>query len=199
MANFEPKLQSYYKNIIYEVGCDEAGRGCLAGPVFAAAVMLDPQKPIQGLNDSKKLSSAARMELKLEIESKSLCWAVIQLSAEVIDEINILRASLKGMSDAVLSLKIQPCCVLVDGHIQLPDLPYSQHCFVKGDGKYQSIAAASILAKTSRDLYMDQIHSEFPMYLWKQNKGYPTRAHRLAIEKYGSCKYHRKSFTFKSP
>lgn len=193
----EAKLKTYYKNILYEVGCDEAGRGCMAGPVFAAAVMLNPERPIEGINDSKKLNTATRLALESEIKEKSICWSVIQIDAEIIDKINILRASLKAMADAVKNMDKEPSCVLVDGHFELPDLPYTQYCFVKGDGKYQSIAAASILAKTSRDLYMDQIHKEFPMYLWNQNKGYPTNSHRLAIEQFGLSKYHRKTFQFK--
>lgn len=194
----EPNLQTYYKNSLYEAGCDEAGRGCLAGPVFGAAVMLDPDRPILGLNDSKKLSAHSRLVLKEEIEDKALSWAVVQLDADVIDQINILRASLKAMSFAVLKLDKTPRSVLVDGTFKLPDLPHPQFCFVKGDGRFQSIAAASILAKTYRDLYMEQIHFEFPVYLWNRNKGYPTDAHRKAIEKYGLSVYHRKSFSFRS-
>ncbi|MBK9109359.1 MAG: ribonuclease HII [Saprospiraceae bacterium] len=169
----------------------------MAGPVFAAAVMLDPEKPIKGINDSKKLNAPTRLALASEIKEKAVCWSVIQVSADVIDATNILRASLKAMAEAVHKLDKEPSCVLVDGHIKLPDLPYEQYCFVKGDGKYQSIAAASILAKTSRDLYMEEIHTEFPEYLWNQNKGYPTIAHRIAIEQFGLCKYHRKTFQFK--
>jgi ribonuclease HII len=193
----EPKLQTYYKNILYEAGCDEAGRGCLAGPVFAAAVMLDPKLPIEGLNDSKKLVPALRCRLRKEIEEKALCWAVVSIGAEEIDRLNILKATLRGMFLALQKLSRTPEFVLVDGHMKIPGLDLEQQCFVKGDARFESIAAASILAKTHRDEYMESIHNQFPVYGWNQNKGYPTELHRRAIFQFGLCPYHRKSFTFK--
>ncbi|MBK8954348.1 MAG: ribonuclease HII [Saprospiraceae bacterium] len=190
-------MLTYYKNILYEAGCDEAGRGCLAGPVYAAAVMLDPEHPIDGLNDSKKLSKTARQKLRKEIEEKAACWAVVAMDAGEIDRINILKASLSAMAQAVLRLSQTPVFVLVDGHMNIPGLPLEQQCFVKGDARFQSIAAASILAKTHRDAYMESIHHLFPVYGWNQNKGYPTELHRKAIVQFGLSDFHRKSFTFK--
>ncbi|MGB3084398.1 MAG: ribonuclease HII [Saprospiraceae bacterium] len=190
-------LKTYYKNILYEAGCDEAGRGPLAGPVFAAAVILDPNQEILGLNDSKKLNEKERNILRTEIESKALCWSVCKLEPIEIDQINILQASLKAMRICLLDLKIRPTSIIIDGNKKIPHLEIEQYCIVKGDAKFQSIAAASILAKTHRDQYMLEIHQEFPLYGWNQNKGYPTLKHRMAIQQFGICKYHRKSFQMK--
>lgn len=187
---------SYYKNIYYESGCDEAGRGCLAGPVFAAAVILDPERPILGLKDSKLLKIKEREMLRSIIEGQALAWAVVQIDPATIDQINILQASLRAMKEAVQKLSAEPVLVLVDGSIQIPDLGIPQLAVVKGDQKFQTIAAASILAKTHRDEFMLEIHREFPQYGWDQNKGYPTIKHREAIVEHGLCRYHRKSFSF---
>lgn len=187
-------LRTYYKNNLYEAGCDEAGRGPLAGPVFAAAVILDRNQPIKGINDSKKLTAQERQLLKKEIESKSICWAISYLEPKEIDQINILQASLKAMRTCVLELVVKPQSIIVDGNKKIPFLEIPQYCIIKGDQLYQSIAAASILAKTYRDEYMMRIHEEFPHYGWFQNKGYPTLKHRIAIREFGICKYHRKTF-----
>lgn len=192
------KLKTYYKKVLYEAGCDEAGRGCLAGPVFAAAVILDINKPIKGLNDSKILSVGKRAELKLEIEEKAVCYAVQFINAAEIDEINILKASLKAMQKAVMELSPEPAHILIDGKFPIPDCSLPQYPIIKGDGLYQSIAAASILAKTYRDDYMKRLSSFFPEYNWSNNKGYPTKDHILAIQKYGRCSHHRMSFKMKS-
>lgn len=194
----KPFLATYYKNIKYEAGCDEAGRGCLAGPVFAAAVILNPKRPIVGLDDSKKLSAERRKQLRSEIEEKAFRWHVHQCSPEVIDRINILQASLKAMYESLRGLSFRPSLVLVDGHIPIPYLEYPQQCIVKGDAQYQSIAAASILAKTYRDEYMEKLHVEFPAYQWNANKGYGTAKHIIAIEKFGLTPHHRKTFTIKN-
>lgn len=191
-------LKTYYKKVLYEAGCDEAGRGSLAGPVFAAAVILDIDKPIIGLNDSKVLSSAKREELKLEIKEKAVCYAVQYINAQEIDEINILKASLKAMKNAILELSILPSNVLIDGKFPIPEFSLPQYPIIKGDGIYQSIAAASILAKTYRDDYMNKLSEYFPEYQWLKNKGYPTKDHILAIQKYGRCCHHRMSFKIKS-
>jgi ribonuclease HII len=177
-----------------ETGTDEAGRGCLAGPVTAAAVILPNDFKNEILNDSKQLSEKKRLLLKPIIETQALCFAVTHLEPQVIDEINILNASIKAMQESILKLNPMPHYIIVDGNRFKPlkNIPHS--CIIKGDSKYLSIAAASILAKTYRDEYMNQIHEEFPMYNWKQNKGYPTLEHREAIRKYGTTKYHRMSF-----
>lgn len=187
-------LLSNYSKLTLEAGTDEAGRGCLAGPVTAAAVILPENCLIEKLNDSKKLSELTRDRLKPIIEELALSYKVIHLEPEIIDEINILNASIKAMQHCITGLSPVPEYIIVDGNRFKPvnDIPYS--CIVKGDSKYLSIAAASILAKTYRDEYMNRIHEEFPMYNWKQNKGYPTVEHREAIQKYGITKYHRKSF-----
>lgn len=183
----------YYENLI-EAGCDEAGRGCLAGSVYAAAVILprDYDNPL--LNDSKKLSPRLRYQLRGQIQQDALAWAVGIVTAEEIDRINILKASLLAMHRALDLLKVRPEAIIADGNRFAPyhDLPYTT--IVKGDGKYQAIAAASILAKTYRDDYMEQLHEEYPMYDWKSNKGYPTRKHREGIRRFGICPYHRKSY-----
>lgn len=177
-----------------EVGCDEAGRGCLAGPVVAAAVILPKNFKCLMLDDSKKLSEKKRLELKLIIEDTALAFAVGVLDNQEIDEINILNASFRAMHRALDQLTQQADCILVDGNrfITYPSIPHE--CEVKGDGRYASIAAASILAKTYRDALMLQLHEEFPIYQWHNNKGYPTKAHREAIKIHGACKYHRKTF-----
>jgi ribonuclease HII len=187
-------LQSYYKFNSYEAGCDEAGRGCLAGPVVAAAVILNPEKPIHGLQDSKKLTESQRLNLRREIIEKALAWSVREQSPREIDRLNILRASLRAMALCIMDLSPQPQLVLVDGNKKIPMEHIPQVPIVKGDGLYQSIAAASILAKTHRDELMEQLHRDFPQYGWDQNKGYPTVVHKRAIEKYGFTVHHRRSF-----
>jgi len=181
-------------NELTEAGCDEAGRGCLAGPVFAASVILPPDFVCEELNDSKQLSEKARYKLRPYIEENALAWAVGVVSQEEIDEINILNASFLAMHRAVSQLKIRPQHLLIDGNRfkKYEDIPHT--CIIKGDGKYMSIAAASILAKTYRDDFMLNIHDEFPGYDWNNNKGYPTLKHRKAIKEYGITPYHRKTF-----
>jgi len=187
-------LSKYKEEVQFEAGCDEAGRGCLAGPVFAAAVILPANFSNFQINDSKKLSEKMRFELRPEIQAKSLAWAVAMVENEQIDKINILNASIMAMQKAIQQLSIKPEFIIVDGNrfSRFENIPYQ--CIVEGDAKYYSIAAASILAKTYRDEYMQKIHHEFPYFQWMQNKGYPTMAHRKAIENYGICKYHRRSF-----
>jgi ribonuclease HII len=188
-------LKKFYQQAVIEAGCDEAGRGCLAGPVFAAAVILSGQKRIAGLDDSKKLAAHNRNELRLEIEEKALAWAVSSCSVQEIDKLNILKASFTAMHRAIAKLTIIPELLLIDGNRFLP-YPKTKHVtIVKGDAKFQSIAAASILAKTYRDEFMAAQHALFPQYNWLQNKGYPTAAHRKAIEQFGITPLHRKSFT----
>lgn len=182
-----------HKNTI-EAGCDEAGRGCLAGPVFAAAVILPEEYSHPVLNDSKKLSHKQRNILRLEIEKNAIAWAVAECSAEEIDSINILNASFLAMHRAVSKLGIRPQHLLIDGNRFRPyeDIPHT--CIIKGDGKYFSIAAASVLAKTYRDEYMEKLDKDFPVYNWKTNKGYPTLSHRKALVEFGVCAHHRHSF-----
>lgn len=177
-----------------EAGTDEAGRGCLAGPVTAAAVILPPGFSNPILNDSKQLSEKKRTLLKPLIEKEALAFGVVHLGIETIDEINILNASIKAMHLALDDMKLRPEYIIVDGNRfkDYKDIPHN--CIIKGDSKFMSIAAASVLAKTFRDAYMEQLHFEYPMYNWRKNKGYPTREHREAIAKYGITKYHRKSF-----
>ncbi len=179
---------------ILEAGCDEAGRGCLAGPVFAAAVILPSGFENETLNDSKQLKEKTRYELRTVIEREALAWAVAEVSPAEIDKINILNASFLAMHKAIAKLEIQPEHLLIDGNRfkKYENIPHT--CIVKGDGKYMSIAAASILAKTYRDDYMKQLHKEFPQYAWDRNKGYPTIVHRKAIELYGVSPYHRLSY-----
>ena len=187
-------LKSHMNTGLVEAGCDEAGRGCLAGSVYAAAVILPEDYVNDALNDSKQLSASRRYELRREIERDALAWAVGVVTPEEIDEINILNASILAMHRALDQLTLRPEAIIVDGNRFKPYrfIPYTT--VVKGDGKYLSIAAASILAKTYRDDYMDRLAEEFPQYGWTENKGYPTRAHREAIKKYGPTPYHRKSF-----
>jgi len=186
------ELCSQYE--LLEAGCDEAGRGCLAGPVFAAAVILPPDFPDPLLNDSKQLSEKQRDKLRPIIEREAIAWAVEAVSAARIDEINILNASIEGMNLAANRLDPRPQFLAIDGNRfrSMFDLPYA--CFVKGDGRFADIAAASVLAKTHRDEYMYRIAEEFPMYGWQKNKGYPTRDHRLAIREHGLTSHHRLSF-----
>lgn len=188
------QLLPFFKKGILEAGCDEAGRGCLAGPVVAAAVILPPDFDYGILDDSKKLSEKQRKELRPLIENGALAWAVEMVSNEEIDKVNILNASFLAMNRAVQKLKVKPELLLIDGNRFRPqsDIPFT--CMVKGDGRFFSIAAASVLAKTWRDEFMEKIHHEFPQFDWKKNKGYPTRKHREAITKYGVTQYHRMSF-----
>ncbi|MFA7381593.1 MAG: ribonuclease HII [Bacteroidia bacterium] len=188
-------LKKFYQYEVLEAGCDEAGRGCLAGPVFAAAVMLDKTKRISGLDDSKKLSEKRRLLLRNEIENKALAWAVAQIDVNELDKINILNASIKAMQTAAGKLSTTPQLLLIDGNRFKPykDIPY--RCVVDGDALYQSIAAASILAKTYRDAYMLRLHEQFPQYAWNKNKGYGTVEHRKAIVRFGTTEHHRKSFS----
>ncbi len=187
-------LQFCMRSDCVEAGCDEAGRGCLAGPVFAAAVILPSDFYCEKLNDSKQLSEKERAELRPIIEKNALCYAVEICTPEEIDEINILWASVKAMQKALAKLTTRPQHILVDGNRFRPfeDIPHT--LVVKGDGKYMSIAAASVLAKTYRDEYMQKLHERIPVYDWARNKGYPTKSHREAIKKYGITEYHRKSF-----
>ena len=187
-------LKSHYYTDLVEAGCDEAGRGCLAGSVYAAAVILPPDYDNALLNDSKKLTEKRRYALRDDIIRDAVAWAVGVVTPEEIDRINILRASFLAMHRALDQLKVRPEAVIVDGNRFTPyrDLPYTT--IVKGDGKYQSIAAASILAKTFRDGYMDALAKEYPYYDWQSNKGYPTRAHREGIRLHGISPYHRKSY-----
>jgi ribonuclease HII len=187
-------LQLKFSNCILETGTDEAGRGCLAGPVTAAAVILPANFENKILNDSKQLSEKVRERLKPIIEEQAISFAVTHLEPLVIDEINILNASIQAMQESILKLNPKPEYIIVDGNRFKPLLDIPHSCIVKGDAKFMSIAAASVLAKTYRDEYMNRIHEEFPMYNWKQNKGYPTEEHREAIRKYGVTKYHRMSF-----
>ena len=207
-------LSKSYSNLILECGTDEAGRGCLAGPVTAAAILLPDNFELNLLNDSKQLSEKIREKLKPEIEEKAISFAITHIFPNEIDEINILNASMKAMQECIFQLNPTPEYIIVDGNRPLngklgmkqktgkiftieeiellKSIPNTS--IIKGDSKYLSIAAASVLAKTYRDEYMDKIHEEFPMYNWKKNKGYPTIEHRNAIKKYGPCKYHRMSF-----
>lgn len=187
-------LKSHYYSNLIEAGCDEAGRGCLAGSVFAAAVILPSDYDNHVLNDSKQLSRKKRNELREVIMQAAVEWAVGEVSPQEIDEINILRASFLAMHRALDQLKVRPQAIIVDGNRFTPyhDIPYTT--IVKGDAKYQSIAAASILAKTFRDDYMDQLAEEYPQYHWESNMGYPTREHRAAIQQYGVTPYHRRSY-----
>jgi ribonuclease HII len=182
-----------YKNLV-EAGCDEAGRGCLAGPVFAAAVILPKNFRHPVLNDSKKLSPKQRLELRGEIIEAAIAWNVASVSNAEIDELNILRASIKAMHLAIDGLKRVPEFLLIDGNRFYPYKKIGHRTIVRGDGLYFSIAAASVLAKTSRDEYMEKLDADFPCYGWKRNKGYPTSHHRRAIAEYGISPFHRKTF-----
>lgn len=187
-------LKSYFKKNEIEAGCDEAGRGCLAGPVYAAAVILPRSFKHPLLNDSKLLTKEHRNLLRPIIEEKAIAWAVGKVNPKEIDKINILNASFLAMHRAVKKLEITPSLLLIDGNRFNPFPKIPHHCIVKGDSKYRSIAAASILAKTYRDAYMEKLAKKFPDYSWITNKGYPTKAHRSAIQLHGSTKHHRMSF-----
>ncbi len=186
-------LRSYDKSKLV-AGTDEAGRGCLAGPVTAAAIILPKNFKNKILNDSKVMSLKNRNLLRNLIHENSFDFAVTHIFMEEIDNMNILNASITAMQRSIIKLKTKPDCIIVDGNRFKPLDSIPHECIIKGDGKFLSIAAASVLAKTHRDEYMEKIHEEFPMYNWIKNKGYPTREHRAAIEKYGITKYHRKSF-----
>ncbi|MCL3782306.1 ribonuclease HII [Prolixibacteraceae bacterium JC049] len=200
MTNTKTKrLAKYHQKGVIEAGCDEAGRGCLAGPVVAAAVILPPRFTNKTLNDSKQLTEKQRYELREIIEKKAITWAVGIVSPEEIDEINILNASFLAMHRAIDQLNQVPEHLLIDGNRfkDYKEIPHT--CMVKGDGRFYSIAAASILAKTYRDDIMLELHKDFPNYQWDKSKGYPTKAHRSAIEKYGITEHHRKSFKLIEP
>ena len=187
-------LQAYYQNELIEAGCDEAGRGCLAGPVFAAAVILPRDFFHPLLNDSKQLTEEERYELQPYIQEHALSYAVASLCNRQIDKINILKASFKSMHLAIKQLTIEPGLLLIDGNRFTKYKKIPHKCIVQGDGLYASIAAASILAKTYRDDFMKELHRKFPRYNWAQNKGYATREHQVALEAYGPSKFHRRSF-----
>ncbi len=187
-------LETRYRYDLCEAGCDEAGRGCLAGPVFAAAVILPPDFHDPRLNDSKQMTERNRERLREIIEREAVAWAVEAVAPARIDQINILNASFEGMSLAVARLDPQPEFLLIDGNRFRPQTEIPYRCIVKGDGKYADIAAASVLAKTHRDEYMRQLAEEYPQYGWRTNKGYPTRQHRLAIREHGITPHHRLSF-----
>ena len=193
------KLKPYFKIHQLEAGLDEAGRGCLAGPVFAAAVVLDPKHPIPGLDDSKALSAEKRKKLRLLIEERALAWCVAQASHEEIDDINILNASFLAMHRSVQGLHLTPDVLLVDGNRFKPFPGIEHYCMVKGDATFQSIAAASILAKEHRDAHMEDLHPLHPVYGWNQNMGYPTPEHKRAVFLHGLSPFHRKSFKAKPP
>ncbi len=187
-------LRPWHRHPAMEAGIDEAGRGCLAGPVTAAAVILPRDFELAGLDDSKKLSAKKREKLRQKIEEQALAWAVAMVDNHRIDEMNILRATWAAMHEAVKKLKKAPQLLLVDGRNFLPYKKIPHICIIKGDSKYASIAAASILAKTHRDHYMQEIHRQYPVYGWEINKGYPTAYHRSALRRYGPSPYHRMTF-----
>lgn len=188
------RLKNHLKKGQIEVGCDEAGRGCYAGPVYAAAVILDPKKRNTSLNDSKKLNKKTRDELRLWIEKNALGWAVGIVSAKEIDEINILNASFLAMHRAINQLKLDFDHLLIDGNRFTPYKSVAHTCIIKGDGKFKNIAAASILAKTHRDECMQKIAEDYPHYDWQNNQGYGTLNHRNALKEFGVCEHHRTSF-----
>lgn len=189
-----PELKSYFQNELIEAGCDEAGRGCYAGPVFAAAVILPKNFYHPLLNDSKQVKELQRNELRIIIEQQAIAFAVGMVTHEEIDQINILKASFKAMHLAIEKLNPQPQFLLIDGNRFISYKKIKHQCIVKGDATYANIAAASILAKTYRDDFMMKLHKKFPQYNWQKNKGYGTLEHRKAIEQFGLCKYHRRSF-----
>lgn len=187
-------LAAYHHKHLLEAGCDEAGRGCLAGPVVAAAVILPARVKLPGLDDSKKLSEAQREALRPLIEERALAWAVAMVDPTEIDTINILNASFRAMHRAVDALIVRPEHLLIDGNRFLTYAGVPHTCHIKGDGRFRSIAAASVLAKTHRDAFMRDLHDMHPHYRWAVNKGYPTLDHRAAIEQFGPCEHHRRSF-----
>jgi len=190
-------LLNFYNEELIEAGCDEAGRGCLAGPVVAAAVILPKDFHHPLLNDSKKVTEANRNTLREYIEANAVSYGVAFIDAEEIDKINILKAAMKAMHGAIDQLKPKPKQLLIDGNYFIPYKKIPHQCFVKGDGRFTAIAAASILAKTYRDEFMLKLHEEFPAYKWDKNKGYGTADHRKALEAFGQCVYHRKTFQLK--
>lgn len=194
VAAFCKMLLPYHKEGVVEAGCDEAGRGCLAGSVYAAAVILPPDYHNDKLNDSKQLTASQRYALREEVERDAISWALGIVTAQEIDEMNILRASITAMHRAIDALSVRPEHLIIDGNrfYQYQDLPHTT--IVKGDGKYLSIAAASILAKTYRDDYMKELHNEYPFYGWNHNAGYPTKEHRNGIETHGTTPHHRMTF-----
>jgi ribonuclease HII len=187
-------LKPFYQDILLEAGCDEAGRGCYAGPVFAAAVILPTDFEHPDLNDSKQVTVEKREVLKKYIKENALAYSIAMVDNDEIDQINILQASFKAVHIALDKLKKRPKFILMDGNRFKQYRKIKHECIIKGDGIYASIAAASILAKTARDSYMKKLHKEFPYYGWKSNKGYGTAEHRAAIDEHGLCKYHRHSF-----
>ena len=195
----QPGLKSFFQKGLIEAGVDEAGRGCLAGPVYAAAVILPPGFRNPGIKDSKKLQAGERERLRSIIEKKALQWAVASCTPAEIDELNILWASVRAMHLALAQLSIPPDLILVDGNRFKPYGEISYQCLVDGDALYLSIAAASILAKTHRDEYMRQLHEQYPRYGWVNNKGYATPEHRSALLLHGECEHHRKSFDWNQP
>ena len=194
MIKYQPLLKTFFEEDTIEAGCDEAGRGCLAGPVFAAAVILPPAFYHPLLNDSKQVTEQNRNELRVFIEENALAYGVAMVDADEIDRINILKASFKAMHLATDKLTIKPELILVDGNRFIKYKKIRYECVIKGDSIYASIAAASILAKTYRDEYMLNLHQQYPFYGWHTNKGYGTLEHRKAIQEYGQCSYHRKTF-----
>lgn len=192
-------LKPFHTPNCIEAGCDEAGRGCLAGPVYAAAVIFPPDYHNKELNDSKQLSDKKRKILREQIIKDATCWAVGIVDNHEIDKINILNASILAMHRAIEQLSTLPEHLIIDGNKfkKYKQIPYD--CIVKGDGKFLSIAAASILAKTFRDDFMDELHQQFPMYNWISNKGYPTQKHKMAIQEYGLTDFHRVTFNYKMP
>jgi ribonuclease HII len=197
-STFGKMLKSYFQNELLEAGCDEAGRGCLAGPVFAASVVLPLNFKHPLLNDSKQMGAADRYTLRDIIKEEALAWGVAQIDHDEIDQINILKASFKAMHKAIDQLQTKPRLLLIDGHMFYAYPGIKHECVVKGDATYASIAAASVLAKTYRDDYMMQLHEQYPHYGWASNKGYGTLEHRNAIVKHGLSPYHRKSFQLKN-
>lgn len=194
--NFPLSLELRHTDFILEAGIDEAGRGCLAGPVVAAAVILPDGFTHELLNDSKKLTEKRRFALREEILEKALVWNVGMISAPRVDEVNILNATYEAMHEAVAGLTTKPAFLLIDGNRFRPFEGIDHACMIKGDGRFLNIAAASILAKTYRDEVMFMLHEQFPYYDWKKNKGYPTKAHKAAILQYGPSPYHRRSFNW---
>ena len=191
-------MQSFFQESLIEAGCDEAGRGCLAGPVFAAAVILPRDFSHDTLTDSKKLNKKQRYLLRNEIKEKAIAWAVASCDNREIDKINILKASVRAMHKAIEQLTVRPEFLIIDGNYFIPYAGIPHKSIVKGDARFYSIAAASVLAKTCRDDYMMKLASEYPQYLWEKNKGYPSQEHREAIATYGITSYHRRSFRLQS-
>lgn len=194
MSNTVQSLAPYFYKTKIEAGCDEAGRGCLAGPVFAAAVILPKSFNHPLLNDSKQMTEAQRNQLRIVIEKEAKSWSVKMVKPQIIDKINILNASFKAMHLAIDDLSIIPNHLIIDGNRFNPHHNIPHHCIIKGDAKYQSIAAASVLAKTHRDEYMLNLHQQFPHFHWHTNKGYPTLHHRKAVLQHGRTAHHRKTF-----